>query len=204
MRKIVIAYQLKIMCWSLRALLEQHPGVNVVGEAANIQDCMAIVEQTKPDVLIISASLLNGTPLELVSKLNELARTTRVLAVSSRNDDEKSSSVSADIADAWVLDTDTVENILQAVTSLINVQSSSANGLSRKKLSEPAPSLTKREHEVMRLAAEGNNIPKIADILSISSRTVEAHKSRMMRKLELKTQTELVRYAIRKGISSVD
>ena len=199
----------------LRALLEAEPDLSVVGEAASGQEAIDLVERLKPALLIVDLRMPGLDGLEVTRQVSRRSPHTRVLILSMHANEAYVTEGLRSGATGYVLkDTDST-HLLQAVREV---------GAGGRYLSPPLSelivaaylqksqdgsldayeTLTARERQILLLAAEGCTNADIATRLSISPRTAETHRAHLMHKLGLKTQTELVRYCLRRGILPPD
>jgi DNA-binding NarL/FixJ family response regulator len=199
----------------LRALLEAEPDLSVVGEAASGQEAIDLVERLKPALLIVDLRMPGLDGLEVTRQVSRRSPHTRVLILSMHANEAYVTEGLRSGATGYVLkDTD-------SPSLLLAVREVAAGG---RYLSPPLSELiveaylqksqdgsldayetmTARERQILLLAAEGGTNADIAARLSISPRTAETHRAHLMRKLGLKTQTELVRYCLRRGILPPD
>jgi two-component system, NarL family, response regulator NreC len=194
----------------LHTVLKANPDLRIVGEAGSGREAVRLVERLRPAVLVLDLVLPELNGLEVIRQLNKRAPNTRVVVLSMHNDECYVVEALKNGAAAYVLKDASADHLVTAV------RAAAAN---RRYLSPPLSdaaveayvqrgsdettnaydSLTNREREVFQLAAEGLTNAEIGKRLFISPRTVEIHRANMMTKLGLRNQTELVRYAIKRG-----
>ena len=211
MTTIVLADDHHVVREGLRSLLEAVTGFRVIGEIGDGLAVADMVERLRPDVLVLDLMMpgLNGS--EITRRVRERSPRTQVVILSMY--DSKGYVLEALEAGAmgYVLKASPSEELVRAIREVVAGRRYLSAPLSEyvieayvKKTQEskldPYDTLTTREREVLGLAAEGHSSRIIADRLFISPRTVETHRSNLMHKLGLHTQTELVRYAIQRGI----
>ena len=209
--RIVLADDHHVVREGLRALLEAEPDLTVAGEAADGLTTVHLVERVKPDVLVVDVMMpaLNG--LEVTRQVVRRSPDTRVIVLSMYSDESYVMEALKNGAAGYVLKSSTWSDLVQAIREVMAGERYLSAPLSaraveayveRAKGTEVGAydTLTSREREVLQLAAEGHTSAEIAARLFISSRTVETHRSAVMRKLGLRRQTDLVRYALRRGI----
>jgi len=194
MPTIILSDDHHIVRQGFRALLEKQPDFKVLADTGNGLDVLPLVEQLKPEILIIDLMMPGLNGLEVT-----------------RGDEAYVRQAMANGAKGYVLKDSKVSDLVQAVYAVLGGGHYLSPALSERVLEaylkngegeplNPYDSLTSREREILQLVAQGKTSPQIADLLSISSRTVEVHRSNIMRKLELHTHTDLIRFAIRQGI----
>lgn len=208
---IVLADDHRLVRQGIRGLLEAEPDLRVVGEASTGLETCQLVEDLKPDVLLVDLRMPNLNGLEVTRQLTERKARTRVVILTMYDNDAYVLEALKNGAAGYLLKDCTAIDLVQAVHEVAAGGRYLSEAVSRRAInayleesSHPTQDsyerLTKREREVLQLVAHGNTNAQIAEHLSISPRTVEAHRAKMMRKLALKTQTDLFQFAIRRGI----
>jgi len=205
---ILLADDHHVVRQGLRSLLEMEPGFRVVGEASSGIEAIQLVEQLKPMVLVLDLMMpaLNG--LEVTRRVKEM---TRVLILSMHADEGYVLEALNNGAFGYLLKDSTATELVQAVKAVSLGRRYLGSPFSEQAIStyvqrarstpeDPYDTLTAREREVLQLVVEGNSTNEIAELLSISVRTVDTHRSNLMRKLKLNSQIELVRFALKRGI----
>ncbi|MEP7288688.1 MAG: response regulator transcription factor [Chloroflexota bacterium] len=211
MVKIVLGDDHHIVRQGFKALLEKTPEFSVIGEADTGLVIPDLVERLKPDILITDLMMPGLNGLEVTRQVKQRIPTVGVIILSMHDDESYVLQALANGADAYVLKGAKATDLLQAVNAVLIGQRYLSPPLSeraidsyvqksRETLADPYNSLTTREREVIQLVVEGHTNVDIAKALSISARTVEVHRANMMHKLGLRTQTDLIRYALRRGI----
>lgn len=215
MTTIVLAEDHLILREGLRALLSAEPDLTVVGEAAEGIGVAALVERLHPDLLVVDLMMPGLGGLDVIDQVRQRAPRTRSIVLSMHADEAYVLAALRNGAAAYVLKNAGVEDLLRAIRAVLAGQIYLSPQLSERALQayvdrartatgDSYDALTPREREVLHLVAEGNTSAEIAERLSISPRTAEIHRTNLMRKLDLHSQTELVRYAIKRGLISLD
>jgi DNA-binding NarL/FixJ family response regulator len=195
----------------LRQVLESNPGFSVVGEAADGYEALELVDQLKPDVAILDLALPGLNGLEVARRIRQRKPDTRMLVLSMHNTEAYVfEAIKVGIL-GYVLKESATKDLVQAVEEAAAgrrylspplteqaVQAYSAKINSRSR--DPYDSLTDREREVLQMLSEGQKRSSIASRLSISPRTVDTHRTNLMRKLNLNNQAEMIRFAMERGI----
>ena len=211
---IVLADDHHVVRQGLRALLEAAPDLVVVGEAADAPAAIETTVRLAPDVLILDL-VMPGNGLHAVRRVAQQAPGTRIIVLSMHASEAYVIEALKGGASAYVLKDATASDLVRAVREVTAGRRYLSPPLSERAIdaytsralaaaAEPHDVLTAREQEVLRLAAHGLSLHQIALELSISPRTAETHRANLMRKLDLHSQTDLVRYAIRHGIVPAD
>lgn len=212
MTTIVIAEDHHVVRDGLRALLAAQKDFSLVGEAADGLEAAQLVEKLQPDVLVLDLTLPRLHGLEVARQVKKTSPKTRVLILSMHANEAYVLEALRNDAAGYLLKDSTGAELVRAVRDVVAGRRYLSGSLSelaiqayiQRKTTDTAQdmyeALTDREREVLHLAAEGLNNPDIAGKLFISPRTAETHRANVMRKLNFKTQTDLVRFAIRRGI----
>jgi len=195
----------------IRALLENEAGIIVVGEAGTGVEAARLTQQLKPNVLIIDLMLADMSGLEVIRQLRKRAPATSAVVLSMYGNDCYVVEALQAGARAYVLKDSPPEELMRAVREAALGRRYLAPPLSDRAIEvyllrsedsqlDPYDMLTAREREVLHLAAQGMTSSETANRLCISPRTVEVHRARVMQKLGLHNRTELIHFAIRRGI----
>ncbi len=209
---LVLADDHIVVRQGLRTLLEAQRDFRVLAEAGDGLEAVRLVEQFKPEVLVVDLMMPGISGLEVARQAKRIAPHTRVVILSMHANEAYVMEALRTGACAYILKESTSEELVRAVREaaagrryLSPPFSEQAIELYARKTRDDTPldlyeTLTPREREVLHLAAEGHSNGEIARRLAISPRTAETHRTNLMRKLDLHSQTELVQYALQKGI----
>ncbi len=214
--RILLADDHEVVRRGLRALLEVQPGWEVCGEAADGRSAVELAHALTPDIVVMDISMPELNGFEATRQILERTRGTEVLVLSMHASEQLVKEVIGAGARGYVLKSEGGRDLVKAVEALLrretffspcvasSVQSAAlpVSGAKRGSL-RPAGDLTRREREVLQLIAEGRSNKAVAKALGISVKTAETHRARLMRKLQLKSLADLVRYAIRNGFVEV-
>ena len=212
MINILLADDHQVLREALRLLLETQSDFHVLAETGDGLEAVALIQKHQPDVLIVDMQMPGLSGLEVARATKRVSPATKVIVLSMHEAESYVVEAMEAGAAAYVLKKSSsadlvfaIRQALEGVTYLspaLNADAIEAY-LRRSKESratDPHAALTNREREVYQLAAEGLNNPQIAARLSLSARTAEMHRANLMKKLGLKSQTELVKYAIKRGL----
>lgn len=209
--KIMLVEDHEIVRQGLRALLEAESGMQVIGETGDGLEALRLVTQLQPDVLVLDLSLPGLHGLEVVRAVRKQAPQTRVVILSMHATEAHVLQALRNGADGYVLKDCNASVLVQALREVAAGRRYLCPTLSARAVEAYGESfpeapldqheeLTMREREVLQLAAEGQTTAQIAARLFISPRTVESHRGHLMHKLGLHTHTDLIRYALRRGL----
>jgi DNA-binding NarL/FixJ family response regulator len=208
--RILLADDHELTRSGLRFLLEQQSDWTVCGEASNGRMAVEMAEKLTPDFAILDVSMPGLNGLEATRQILKSLPRTRILIYTMHETEKIILEALEAGARGLVLKSDAGENIVAAVQSIAEGRrfftSSVVDTVVDAYLSkrdagrQEAGTLTSRENEVVQLLAEGKSNKEVASILFITDRTVEGHRREIMRKLELGSIADLVRYAVRNGI----
>jgi len=212
---VILADDHPIMRQGMQTLLAGVPGIRVIAEVDDGLEAVRLVERLKPDVLIVDAVIPGLNGLEVTRRVTRSSRQTRVILFSRCSDEAHVAAALRSGALGYVLKVAQAAALLDAVREVSAGRIYLSPPLSAGAIEEylrrnagdardPYDALTNREREVLPLAAEGHSTVEIALRLSISPRTVEKHRAQVMQKLALRSQTDLVRFAMRRGIVALD
>jgi DNA-binding NarL/FixJ family response regulator len=207
---VIIADDHDVVRRGIRGILEADASLTVVAEAADGMAATQAVEKFKPDVLFLDLNLPRLHGLEVLKQTRSISPRTKVIILSMHNDEPYVIEALRSGASAYLLKGSEGQEIAAALKEVLANRRYLSAPLSEWAItaltskggdaSDPLSQLTHREREVLQLAAEGLSMTEIAEKLFISPRTGETHRANLMRKLGLQTQTDLVRFAIRKGL----
>ena len=210
MNTVILADDHDVVRRGVRSILEAGGGFKVVGEVADGLAAVQTVEKLKPNLLFLDLSLPRLHGLEALRQVRAASPLTKVLVLSMHHDEPYVVEALRAGAMAYILKGSESAEILHAVQEVLAGRRYLSATLSERAItaltnrtpdeSDPLNALTPREREVLALAAEGLSMSQMAEKLFISPRTAETHRTNLMQKLGLQSQTDLVRFAIRKGL----
>lgn len=216
--RILLADDHEIVRQGLRALLQRHEGWEICGEASDGRETLEKVRELKPDIAILDIGMPNLNGLEATRRLLQSDPDFKVIVLTVTDADQVIREALDAGARGFVLKSDAARDLVSAVEALQNkhmfftprVNDLVLAGFLEKghaaSRSEPPhlPTLTPREREVTQLLAEGRSSKEAASALNLSAKTVETHRSNIMRKLSLHSIRDLVVYAIKNKIIQIE
>ena len=204
MTRILIADDHAVVRSGVRRILEDHRNWSVVAEAANGKEAIAEAIATNPDIAILDHSLPLIDGLEVTRQIRQRVPNVEVLIFTMHDNETLLRGMVKAGARGYVLKSDAQQHLISAVQSLAAHKPYFASqacegvletlGTDGRQFDQP---LTSRERGIVQLVAEGHSNKQIANLLSISVKTVETHRASIMRKLGLGSMAALVRYAVR-------
>ena len=211
--RVVIVDDHELVRQGVRALLQPEADMEVVGQAGDGLLALELVERLRPDVVVVDLMLPGLGGLELTRQVVRRSPGTRVVVLSMHAEEPFVLGALDHGASAYVLKDAGIAELLRAIREAARGRRYLSPPLSDKAVSaylrrrstaavpdDPYEGLTPRERQVLHLAAEGLANAAIAERLGISARTAETHRARVLHKLGLRNQTDLVRWAIHRGI----
>lgn len=195
----------------LKALIDRQEDMEVVTDSDSIDDAVRVVEQTRPDVLLLDLTVRGGSSVGLISELQQQPHCPRILVLSMHDDPAYARAVLAAGAVGYVVKTIGEQELLTAIRTVRRgqvlvdlgdeVRTAAVFRDMPPKRGAPATHLTAREQEVLLLLGKGHSNLAIAEQLDISPKTVATHRARITQKLGMTTIADFVRYATDTGLT---
>jgi DNA-binding NarL/FixJ family response regulator len=211
--RILVVDDHDIIRRGLKDLLAAKPGWEICAEAKTGRDAVAMAEQLKPDVIVMDVSMPDLNGLEAARRIHKALPKTGILILTMHYSDQLVRDVIESGARGYILKSDADRELVSAVEAIANRRTfftPRASELLLDGFSRPGTTvepklplrnrLTSREREIVQLLAEGKSSKEVAVALGISVKTAETHRANIMRKLEIHSVSELVRYAIENQI----
>lgn len=214
--RVLIADDHAVVRAGIRLLLDAHPDIQVVGEARDGSEAVELARELRPDLVLMDVAMANLSGLEATRQLRQAQPDIRVLMLTMHADEDYFFEAVHAGASGYILKEASPGEVIEAVRTVARGGVSFHCDLARKLLDdylrrvqtgeegESFSRLTEREREILRLTAEGRSARDIANLLTLSPKTVERHRTNLMDKLNLRNRAELIRYALRKGLVSPD
>jgi DNA-binding NarL/FixJ family response regulator len=211
--RILVADDHDIIRRGLKQLLTSRPGWEVCGEAKTGREAVALAEQLKPEIVVLDISMPDLNGLEAARRIHKQFPKTGILILTLHFSDQLVRDIVEAGARAYIMKSDADRDLVSAVEALANHRTFFTpraaemllNGFSRQTSGVEPQALTRsrltsREREIVQLLAEGKSSKEVAVALGISVKTAETHRANIMRKLELHSVSEVVRYAVKNQI----
>jgi len=210
--RILLADDHIVMRNGLRLLLERQPHLQVVGEAADGRQAVALSETANPDVVVMDIAMPNLNGIEATRQIVNRSPRTAIAILSMHSDESYVIRALKAGARAYLLKDSAEADLLAAVRALTEGKSFFSPAISKilvedymrqlesRGVEDTYDLLTNREREILQLLAEGRTNKEVANMLNLSLYTVETHRTHILQKLNLHSVPELILYAVRKGI----
>lgn len=216
MIRIVIADDHRLVRQSIITLLEGAEDVEVVGEAANGHDTLKLVQQKRPDVVLMDIAMPLLTGIETTRRIQTLSVDTRVIILSMHSDEDMVRRILKCGASGYLLKSSDAEELLIAIRSVSNGKTYLTPSIAQTVLSgfletesknatiAGLEQLSSIERDILQLVVEGHTNEAVAQTLSISSKTVEKHRAALMNKLEVHNLPDLILIALKYRLTFLD
>jgi DNA-binding NarL/FixJ family response regulator len=207
--RLLIADDHGIVRGGLKLLLDRQPDMQVVAEAADGVEAVALALRERPDICVLDVSMPKMTGLQATVEIRMHAPEISVLVLSMHDDERYLYEALQAGAAGYVLKREADTVLVEAVRAVARGEPFMTNAAERSLVREwmeddssgPVEPLTLREREVLKLIAEAHTNREIGEILHLAEKTVESHRANLLRKLGMRDRVELVRYAIRRGLT---
>lgn len=208
MIRVVIADDHAVVRAGLRAVLSGAPDVSVVAEAANGKTALAAAQTHLPDVLLLDLTMPHLNGLEVIRQVRESAPTVKILVLSMHESPEFVRPAMSAGALGYVVKGTGLDSLMSAVRCVYSGEpyldpaalAVLDAGTSADAATDPLEQLTSREREVLQFVAEGRTNREVAALLGISAKTVDTHRTSLMRKLDVHSAQALTLLAVRRGL----
>jgi two-component system response regulator NreC len=205
--RILLADDHAVVRQGFKLILAAQPDMEIVGEAGNGREAVELAENLKPDVVVMDVAMPELNGIEATRRLAESVPHARVVALSMHKDSVYVREILRAGARGYLLKDSVAADLVSAVRGVARGEGYLSPGVSnavlddyRRHVTNPIDLLTSREREVLQMLAEGKTNKEIATVLNLSVYTVDAHRGRIMEKLNLHSINELVRFALRNGL----
>jgi len=205
--RILLADDHPVVRRGFQMILAEQSDMEIVGEAGNGREALELAAKLKPDVVVMDVAMPELNGIEATRRMAENAPHARVLALSMHKDSVYVREILRAGARGYLLKDSVAADLVSAVRAIAAGEGYLSPAVSdavlddyRRHVTNPIDLLTSREREVLQMLAEGKTNKEIAGILNLSVYTVDAHRGRIMEKLNVHSINELVRFAVRNGL----
>jgi len=209
--QVILADDHALFRSGVKRILEEVPGVEVVGEAADGLQLLALLREVTPDLVLLDISMPKLRGLEAIQEIKASYPQVEVLILTMHKDAEYLSYALGAGAAGFLLKQDADPELLDALTVIRRGETYLSPAISevvpdllrrgQRPDGTPREVLTNREREILKLLADGKSSKEIGELLFISPRTVQNHRANIMKKLKVRRTTDLIKYALQKGYS---
>ncbi|HVV86253.1 MAG TPA: response regulator transcription factor [Kofleriaceae bacterium] len=207
MIRVVIAEDHTLFREALVKMLSESRKIDVVGEAATGATAVSLTKRHKPDVLLLDVTMPEKDGLQALAELVQLHVPTKVLVLTMHEDEAHGVRAMRAGAAGFIRKSANLDELLAAIDKVHKGEQVVPNeilaALNRKRSEHPAQILSQREFQVMSYLAAGKTNREIADTLSISVKTVDTHRGHVLKKLRLRNNSDITRFAISNGLIPV-
>jgi len=205
--RILLADDHAVVRQGFKMILSSQPDMEIVGEAGNGREAVELAENLKPDVVVMDVAMPELNGIEATRRLAASVPHARVVALSMHKDNVYVREILRAGARGYLLKDSVAADLVSAIRAVAQGEGYISPAVSdavlddyRKHVTNPIDLLSSREREVLQMLAEGKTNKEIAAILNLSVYTVDAHRGRIMEKLNVHSINELVRFAVRNGL----
>jgi two-component system response regulator NreC len=205
--RILLADDHAVVRQGFKMILSAQSDMEIVGEAANGREAVELAERIRPDIVVMDVAMPELNGIEATRRLVNALTHIRVIALSMHKDSVYVREILRAGARGYLLKDSGAEDLVRAIRAVARGESWLSPSVSnavlddyRKHVTNPIDLLSSREREVLQMLAEGKTNKEIAGVLNLSVYTVDAHRGRIMEKLNLHSINELVRFAVRNGL----
>jgi DNA-binding NarL/FixJ family response regulator len=210
--RILLADDHTVIRKGLRLLLESHPGFQVIAEASDGRETVAMAEAHQPDVVVLDVAMPTLNGIEAARQISAKMPQTAIVFLSMHSDESYVLKALKSGAKAYLLKDSAEYDLINAIRSVKDGKAFFSPSISKmmmeeymrqmqdREIEDSYELLTTREREILQLLAEGKANKEVASILNLSLYTVETHRGNILQKLNLHSGAELILYAVRKGV----
>jgi DNA-binding NarL/FixJ family response regulator len=208
--RVVLADDHALIRHGIKKIIEDEPSLAVIGQVGDGLELLNFIKKIAPDIILLDISMPNLRGIEAIGECKKICPKAKIIILTMHKSKQYLCHALSAGADSYVLKEDSDVELLTAINDTLAgvlfispVLASELNAEEIKACQEKkgvvTDSLTPRERQVLKLVAEGKTSRDIAELLSISTRTVEHHRANLLKKLNISNTADLIKYAIRKG-----
>ncbi len=202
MIRVALAEEQQIVRWALRQALAAAPDLEIVGEASTVSETLSMIRDVKPEVLVIDTTLPDHGGFDVLKGVREIDASPFIVVLAPISDPSYAARAIRAGAHGYVSKNDEPQRLLEAIHAVVRgerVVPTGAEKLLAIGDGHPASVLTSRELQVMEMLARGMTSREVAHDLDISIKTVDTHRSHVLKKLGVRNNSELTRFAVKHG-----
>lgn len=211
--QVLIVDDHEIMREGMTALLRKYSQFEVVGQATDGRQALEMASQLKPDVIIMDVGMPNLNGVDATKKLISTYPDLKIMALSAHSDGAIVAKMIKAGASGYMLKESAFDELIEGLNTLLDGRTFLCNKISKvvfsdyvgmvtNPMAKSGDGLSSREREVLQLVAEGHTTKEIAEVLKLSTKTIDSHREHIMQKLGIRNIAGLTKYAIREGLTS--
>lgn len=208
--RVLLADDHVLIRHGIQKIIESEPSLQVIGQVGDGLELLNFMKEVTPDIVLLDISMPNLRGIEAIGEAKKICPAVKIVILTMHKSKQYLCYALAAGADGYVLKEDSDSELLTAIEQVLNGDTFVSPVLSkefsrddvetcRKKKNLPSDSLTPRERQVLKMVAEGKTSRDIAELLSISTRTVEHHRANLLKKININNTADLIKYAIDMG-----
>lgn len=208
--RVVLADDHTLIRHGIKKIIEEDSSLAVIGQVGDGLELLHFIKKICPDVILLDISMPNLRGMEAIGEAKKICPAVKIIMLTMHKSKQYLCHALSAGADGYVLKEDSDSELLVAIDKVIRgdyfISPVLSGEMSPEEISDcrdkkniPSDSLTPRERQVLKLVAEGRTSRDIAELLSISTRTVEHHRANLLKKLNINNTADLIKYSIRKG-----
>jgi DNA-binding NarL/FixJ family response regulator len=209
--KIVLVDDHKLLRDGLRNIIEQRSNMHIIGEASDGREAVKISSKLMPDVIVMDVAMPGMNGVEAAKQIHKTQPDIKIIGLSMHSGKQFIQGMFKAGAFGYLLKDGDADELITAITTVVQNKRYLSKDINQEFLAVlksgediVKADLSSREKEVLQLIAEGNSSKQIGGILFLSSKTIDVHRNNIMRKIDLHTIPELTKYAIQKGLTTLD
>lgn len=209
--KIVLVDDHKLLRDGLRNIIEQRSNMHIIGEASDGREAIKVSSKLMPDVIVMDVAMPGMNGVEAAKQIHKAQPDIKIIGLSMHSGKQFIQGMFKAGAFGYLLKDGDADELITAITTVVQNKRYLSKDIDQEFLAVLKSGedivkahLSSREKEVLQLIAEGNSSKKIGEILFLSSKTIDVHRNNIMRKIDLHTIPELTKYAIQKGLTTLD
>lgn len=209
--KIVLVDDHKLLRDGLRNIIEKKSNMHIIGEASDGREAIKIASKLMPDVIIMDVAMPGLNGIEAATQIVKNEPEIKIIGVSMHSGKQFIQGMFKAGAFGYLLKDGDADELIMAISTVVENKKYLSKDLNQEFLTELKKGesikktlLSAREKEVLQLIAEGKSSKEIGEILFLSPKTIDVHRNNIMRKLDLFTISELTKYAIQNGLTTLD
>ncbi len=209
--KILLVDDHKLLRDGLRNIIEQKSNMEIIGEASDGREAIKIASKLQPNVIVMDVAMPGLNGIEAAKKINKNHPEIKIIGLSMHSEKQFIQGMFKAGAFGYLLKDGDADELITAISTVMENKKYLSKDINQEYLTliKNGKNLEKselsfREKEVLQLIAEGKSSKEIGEVLFLSSKTVDVHRNNIMKKIELHTISELTKYAIQKGLTTLD